>query len=458
MNHLRFTDTAQTMLEGLLVPYGGSFNGRDSYGTFASRNTEFCLDWFPVRPFLYHHGLDAYTRATPIGRITTLEKRDAGIWMKAQLDAHNEYIDEIRKLVDAGALGLSSGAMAHLVEIDDKTGEWRQWPIVEGSLTPSPSNLLATVDVQSFKSHCRAAGLETDDALFERWATESTGHQPPDLAAIRATLTAAERDSLPDDDFAYIDSAGGRHLPINDKEHVQNALARFDQTEFESDEAKKRARQRIMAAAERFGVEVSETRAATRAADDAPMETPPSLYERSFEDIRDDITSKLNPVQPFPVTGYTFIVATYNDHVVICRDDTDGDRTYWRVPYTLGSDMEPQLGQAEQVEVAYTSLSARSCLAPLTLDAHALNRHAAALTERTKDLSERRIREGRVLSAANRATITQAADAMEVATRALRDLLVRVDGAVEEAAKAAQFTDPETRRWQIELLELEAPL
>lgn len=57
--------------------------------------------------------------------------------------------------------------------------------------------------------------------------------------------------------FAYVDSHGGKHLPIHDAEHVRNALARFNQTHFESSDAKSRARKKILAAAKRFGVQVS---------------------------------------------------------------------------------------------------------------------------------------------------------------------------------------------------------
>lgn len=58
--------------------------------------------------------------------------------------------------------------------------------------------------------------------------------------------------------FAYIDGEGRRHLPIHDAAHVRNALARFNQTKFESPAAKRRARARILAAARRFGIETSE--------------------------------------------------------------------------------------------------------------------------------------------------------------------------------------------------------
>ncbi|HET9878501.1 MAG TPA: DUF6582 domain-containing protein [Candidatus Limnocylindria bacterium] len=71
-------------------------------------------------------------------------------------------------------------------------------------------------------------------------------------------LDAADRDRLRKDQFAYVDRDGGEHLPINDESHVRNAMARFNQTEFESKAAKERARKKILAAAKRHGIEVSD--------------------------------------------------------------------------------------------------------------------------------------------------------------------------------------------------------
>jgi hypothetical protein len=73
-----------------------------------------------------------------------------------------------------------------------------------------------------------------------------------------ATLTTKRREDLRSNQFAYIDRDGGEHLPIHDAAHVRNAIARFDQTEFESKAAKERARKRILKAAERFDIEVSD--------------------------------------------------------------------------------------------------------------------------------------------------------------------------------------------------------
>ena len=57
------------------------------------------------------------------------------------------------------------------------------------------------------------------------------------------------RDRIPKSQFAYVDKEGEGHLPIHDDSHVRNAIARFDQTEFESVAAKDRARRKILAAA-----------------------------------------------------------------------------------------------------------------------------------------------------------------------------------------------------------------
>jgi class 3 adenylate cyclase len=67
-------------------------------------------------------------------------------------------------------------------------------------------------------------------------------------------LRAKERAQLPDSAFAYIDSRGRRRLPIHDASHVRNALARFSQVAFEDDDARDRARSRLLRAAAKHGI------------------------------------------------------------------------------------------------------------------------------------------------------------------------------------------------------------
>ncbi|TMC75696.1 MAG: hypothetical protein E6J09_11970 [Chloroflexi bacterium] len=73
-----------------------------------------------------------------------------------------------------------------------------------------------------------------------------------------AELDTKDREKLDKEKFAYVDKSGEGHLPIPDEAHVRNAIARFNQTEFESASAKEAARKKILAAAERHGIEVAQ--------------------------------------------------------------------------------------------------------------------------------------------------------------------------------------------------------
>jgi hypothetical protein len=81
-----------------------------------------------------------------------------------------------------------------------------------------------------------------------------------------AELTAKSRDRLRDSSFAYIDRDGERHLPINDADHVRNAISRFNQTDFQSKTAKHSAARRILAAAKRYDIEVDDASDVAKAA------------------------------------------------------------------------------------------------------------------------------------------------------------------------------------------------
>jgi len=69
-------------------------------------------------------------------------------------------------------------------------------------------------------------------------------------------LSTAEKDRLAESEFAFPKE---RKEPLTDARHVRNAIARFDQVEGVSDAERDEAWQRIMAAAKRYGVEVSES-------------------------------------------------------------------------------------------------------------------------------------------------------------------------------------------------------
>jgi hypothetical protein len=69
-------------------------------------------------------------------------------------------------------------------------------------------------------------------------------------------LSTAQQDKLPDKDFAFPKE---RKEPLVDARHVRNAIARFDQVEGVTDAERDKAWKRILAAAKKYDVAVSES-------------------------------------------------------------------------------------------------------------------------------------------------------------------------------------------------------
>ena len=71
-----------------------------------------------------------------------------------------------------------------------------------------------------------------------------------------ARIDSEDRDELGDDDFAFPTE---RKEPLTNATHIRNAVARFMQVEGVSDSERDAAWQRILRAAARHGVEISES-------------------------------------------------------------------------------------------------------------------------------------------------------------------------------------------------------
>lgn len=61
------------------------------------------------------------------------------------------------------------------------------------------------------------------------------------------------------DVFAYVDTDGEGHLPLNAESHIRDAMARWNQTRFESPAKKEGARRKIVAAARTHKIELSDS-------------------------------------------------------------------------------------------------------------------------------------------------------------------------------------------------------
>jgi HK97 family phage prohead protease len=123
-------------------------------------------------------------------------------------------------------------------------------------------------DPQGYCNLAHHAALGIWPAQHAAMEKKATGRSAVTVTQ-RAEMTASSINDLPDSDFAYIAPGGtkdgsgrtvprsNRYLPVHDKTHVQNALARLPQTDIPA-AAKAQALTKIKAAARRFGVDASD--------------------------------------------------------------------------------------------------------------------------------------------------------------------------------------------------------
>ena len=236
------------VIEGWGIPFVGPFGGFDTYRTSARSTTNFHWDLFPDnpedpqyrRPVTYQHGFDDEVGLRRIGGWTPIRTdKKRGVWVQAQLDKHDEYYAAIRELMDKDALGFSSGSVEHAARIDDKTGDWIDWPAWDMALTPTPSNPWAMIAARTAAFGeamlIRVTGLRATDK-----AGKATG--PPE--------GGKEREDIPAEDFA----GKNKSFPIVTPGSVSDAassIGRAGPDNYSSDELKSR----IIAIAKRKGPE-----------------------------------------------------------------------------------------------------------------------------------------------------------------------------------------------------------
>lgn len=130
---------------------------------FFTKSTDFWLDKWSQRPIIYHHAMDDATADAPVvGLWDKALQDDIGIWLEGQLDQAHQYRAAITKLVEAGALALSSDSAPHLVKRKKAakgTHEVTRWPLLAASLTPTPAEP-RLLPVEQIKSAFKAAGID----------------------------------------------------------------------------------------------------------------------------------------------------------------------------------------------------------------------------------------------------------------------------------------------------------
>ena len=134
-------------VKGWAVRFTGP-NDTDLEGDYFTSDTDFG----PSKEvgLYYHHGMDKELGRKRIGT-AELEKKDAGLWMQAQMKLREDYEKAIEEMVRRKKMGISSGAAGHLVErVKTNGGNFiAQWPIGEVSLTPTPAEPRNVVSLKS---------------------------------------------------------------------------------------------------------------------------------------------------------------------------------------------------------------------------------------------------------------------------------------------------------------------
>jgi HK97 family phage major capsid protein len=171
-----------------LTTRGVVWGGADLVGdTFVRGETDIgATRSFVGMPVYYDHTASGIK--SQIGVVTKADEDDEGIVFEVELDRSRRYVADVLALVNAGALGSSTGALSHTVI--RRGGTLKRWIIGELSLTPTPAEprthpAVKAVDISEPDP---TPHEETPIMADEQPTTAATGATPPDLSGELATL------------------------------------------------------------------------------------------------------------------------------------------------------------------------------------------------------------------------------------------------------------------------------
>jgi hypothetical protein len=154
------------------------------------------MDYVPVKKAFYSHRSDPHVKQH-LGQVIEHSVDETGVWFKMQLDRSNRYVNAVRKLVERGVIGISTGTASQLA---DRVGKKIvKWPIVEVSLTPTPAEP-RTIGVSFAKEaglteeEIEALGITTDGPKADE---QEDGGMPPTVEATAAEDKKSVEDGAP---------------------------------------------------------------------------------------------------------------------------------------------------------------------------------------------------------------------------------------------------------------------
>lgn len=160
--------TIKSLGRGRVGGYAVVFGDADhpdlsSFNDYFTKDTDFWLDKWSLRPMIYDHAGDEATADNPVVGIWDKAIQDnVGIWMEGQLSRAHLYRKAILQLIDQGVLALSTDSAPHLVtrrQSVKNTHEIIRWPILAASLTTTPAEPRLR-PVEEIKSAFHSVGVE----------------------------------------------------------------------------------------------------------------------------------------------------------------------------------------------------------------------------------------------------------------------------------------------------------
>jgi len=175
----------KAVVGGYSVRFDDEGQARDLDGNWFTSNTYFGAHEGDGCDVVFHHtipvtakGLKAETAlslADHLFQPAKATKDELGIWVEAVLDLADDYEKFVSQLAEAGKLGWSSGTSLHLARVRTaagksvrypRAGALDRWPIIEHSLTPTPSEprnralpIKAFLGIESEESAIKAMNL-----------------------------------------------------------------------------------------------------------------------------------------------------------------------------------------------------------------------------------------------------------------------------------------------------------
>lgn len=144
-----------------LQGYGIIFDSVDLHGEKFTKETNFFIDGINSVPVLWSHNLKEIKGI--LGKATISRVDDVGVLFDIIIDRSNRYMQLVKKLVETGRVGLSTGALPQTAE---KEGNIiKSWQIGEISLTETPAEFLtlSLEEVKNFTDMLNEVSSESSD-------------------------------------------------------------------------------------------------------------------------------------------------------------------------------------------------------------------------------------------------------------------------------------------------------